>query len=217
MKRKNGLFTAFLCFSGLVLYAQEKGSGMLYFLTGIQHFQLTNLDKALARNGFTDTALSFGSGSGGFGKINRWRIGGEGVYFSGSNSLKGNTTKSEEGLGYFYGGYEVGKTSWKIVPAPGFGIGGLTVSPTRATNSNTIDQLLKTNTNSISLINGGTFMHSFIALERTIGSYLAITLKGIGIYNASLSGKKDWKVNEIQFPMPIRLVDSTLISRLVSG
>jgi hypothetical protein len=193
MIRNTVLLTIFFLCAGEFLYAQEQRSGMFYFLAGIQDIPFNYLNEALTRNGFAETPTTFGSGSGGFGKINRWRVGGEGVYFFGSNSLNGNKTKAEGGLGYFYGGYEWGKASWKIVPALGFGLGGLTVSATRTAGNLSIDQLLTTNPNSTSLSNGGTFMHSSVMLEKNIAHW-AIALKGV--YNASLSSDRNWKANE---------------------
>lgn len=179
------LSVAFLLGMALPSHAQ---SSAIYLMPSAQFLSLPNLNRELASAGFPDTPGTFGSGAGGFGTINdRWRIGGEGTYFSGTRNQDNTSVTSEGGLGVFYAGYLVGHGAWHLVPQAGLGFGGVAVNATRSTAGSLTD-LLRGDGNTARVATGGLFLHTGISLERDLADGLTLGLKAS--YNLAFSEEK---------------------------
>ncbi len=163
---------------------QNEYYASVYFMPSVQFFKFDNLNRLLKQNGFPETGVVYTNGFGGYGTIHRWRIGGEGMYFSGSSGNANNETSMSGGLGYFYTGYNLSFGRWQLIPAAGFGWGGLTVNATRQTDTS-LQNLLSTQPNSSQITNGNSFIHTGLSLERILANSFYLGIKGS--YNAALS------------------------------
>ena len=172
------------------LKAQNAGS-TLYLMPATQLFPFGNINNALARAGLPETPMTFGSGAGGFGSIGNWRVGGEGIYFSGDASRGTDLTSLSGGLGYFYGAYVWQRKKWNIVPAAGIGFGGLTLNATRASSANSIGELIGNAANSSTVSLGDGITHTSLGIERNISDAMFIGVKAS--YNMGLGGNREWK------------------------
>lgn len=161
----------------------------VYFMPSIQFFNFNNLNKVLKQNGFPETRAVYANGIGGFGKINQWRVGGEGVYFS--HTVKHSSpakTTINGGLGYFYGGYELSHGRWQFIPTIGIGLGGATVNASKTSNSD-LGNLLSNQPNSSTVSNGNALAHLGLSADRIVSSNFYLALKAG--YNVAL-GKNEW-------------------------
>lgn len=183
------IILGFVAVLGGAATAQTRG-GALYMMPGIQRFQFSSLDGALAQAGFAETPVSFGKGFGGFGSAGNWRLGGEGTYFSGQALRGQNTTLLSGGMGYFYGAYVWQQGPWRIVPAAVPGFGGLVLSAVRATTVATAGELLGSQPNSSTLSMGDVFVHTSLGIERPLSQHMFIALRGA--YHLGIGGNKPW-------------------------
>lgn len=183
-------FLFLLGISSTVL-AQSPTGGSVYFSPSLQVFSFQKLNQSFSQAGFEAVPVSSGFGVGGFGQLNRWRLGGEGTYFSGSKSNEIRSTEAEGGWGYFYGGYVIG-SRWRMIPALGIGWGGISVNAIQLATAS-FPEFLTTapNTSRVSL--GDVFLHSSLALERTLGKHYYLSAKAT--YNLGLSGSQAWSAN----------------------
>jgi hypothetical protein len=180
------------CFVTPWSMAQQANQASLYLMPSFQFYQYKNLNQLLQQAGFSEVGASFGTGVGGFGTINaRWRVGGEGTYFTSSQQQGSTTTTGQGGLGYFYIGYVASLKKWQFVPSLGIGFGGLAVNATRSTSVN-INDLLATNPNSSQIGSGGAFVHSGLVVERKFVSLIYLGLEMA--YNFSL-GENNWEAD----------------------
>ncbi len=186
--------TILLLSSTLTSFAQQ-GGGVLYLTPAIHVFSFSNLNQVLHGAGFSKVSSTFGFGSGGYGEFNRLRIGGEGTYFMGSSSGESGTTSVQGGWGFFYGGYSIVNTKWRIVPEVGFGFGGTSVQAIQQT-SGTLSDLLTTQPNASNLSIGDVFAHGAVGVEWKVTSNQYIGLKSA--YNLALSGAKPWETPGLQ-------------------
>lgn len=171
--------------AGMITMTVHAQSSALYLMPSFQFYSYPNLNQHLRAAGLPEVAATFGSGAGGFGTINeRWRVGGEGTYFTGANTSGTTSTAAEGGLGLFYAGYVLTKNKWRWVPQAGIGYGGLAVTTTQLVNGS-ISDLLSTGSNSTRLENGSAFAHTGLSIERTVSDGLFLGLKGA--YNFGLS------------------------------
>jgi hypothetical protein len=192
MKKNRFVGTLFVCLTLSLAHAQAPSSA-LHLMPGVQGFSFNRLNSILVAAGFAEVPATFGSGVGGFGTFNRWRFGGEGTYFSGARTRGNNTTSVDGGLGYFYAGYVVGKQTWRWVPALGIGYGGLDVRTSRGTPVASLDQVLTTSPNSSLVSIGDAFIHTAVAVERSLSESMFLGVKAS--YNIGLSGDRAWKAD----------------------
>lgn len=189
--------------------AQSTSGGSIYFYPNLQVFSFQNLNQSFSQAGFEDVPITAGFGVGGFGQFNRWRLGGEGTYFSGGKSNEITSTETEGGWGYFYSGYVIGST-WRMIPAVGIGWGGLTVNAIQSAQVS-FPEFLTTapNTSRVSL--GDVFLHSALTLERMLGKHHYLGAKVT--YNLGLSGSQDWSANGLVNSVsdPFRGIQASLV------
>lgn len=177
------------------LKAQNPGSA-LYLMPSTQQFLFSNINDALTQAGLPEAPMTFGSGAGGFGSMGKWRVGGEGTYFSGDATRGQSTTSLSGGLGYFYGAYVLSRKKWNLVPAVGLGYGGLTLTATRATSAVSIGGLLSNEANSSTVAMGDGFIHTSVGIERNLSDSMFFGIKGV--YNLGMSGNRDWTTNGLR-------------------
>jgi hypothetical protein len=178
--------------SMIQLKAQNTGNA-LYLMPTTQQFSFSKINQALTQAGLAELPITFGTGVGGFGFTRRWRIGGEGTYFSGDASLRQNTTSLSGGQGYFYGAYVWQRSKWNVVPAIGIGYGGLTLTATRSIPANSIGELFGTAANSSTISIGDGFVHTSLGIERNLSDAMFMGIKAS--YNLGLSGERTWRAD----------------------
>jgi hypothetical protein len=182
--KKSVVVLASVIISLLISGNAQSQSSALYLMPSFQFYSYSNLNQSLRAAGFPEVGATFGSGAGGFGTVNnRWRVGGEGTYFSGANHTGTTTTSAEGGLGLFYAGYVLTQKSWRWVPQAGIGYGGLAVTATRSVNGSLSD-LLGSESNSTRLENGSAFIHTSLSVEKAFTDGFFLGLKGA--YNFGL-------------------------------
>jgi hypothetical protein len=174
------------------LKAQSPGSA-IYLMPAAQRFSFNSMNNILAQTGLAEVPMTFGSGVGGFGTVDRWRIGGEGTYFSGDASRGQNRTSLSGGLGYFYGAYVWQRKNWNIVPAVGIGFGGLTLTATRSVPASSLVELFSSEVNGSSVSIGDGFVHTSLGIERNISDTMFLGMKAS--YNMGLSSERTWKAD----------------------
>lgn len=190
---KNYILISLLSLS-INTFAQH-GAGVIYLSPGFQAFSFSNLNQALHKAGFSKVASAFGFGSGGYGEFNRWRIGGEGTYFTASSEGESGSTHLQGGWGFFYGGYSIINSTWRIIPEVGLGFGGATVQTVQQTSGNLSD-LLSTQPNASNVSMGDMLAHTAIGIEWKVTRNQYVGLKGI--YNLGLSGNRTWETPGLQ-------------------
>ncbi|MFN5171097.1 MAG: hypothetical protein ACK5DD_15885 [Cyclobacteriaceae bacterium] len=192
--KKSVVVLASVIISLLISGNAQSQSSALYLMPSFQFYSYSNLNQSLRAAGFPEVGATFGSGAGGFGTVNnRWRVGGEGTYFSGANHTGTTTTSAEGGLGLFYAGYVLTQKSWRWVPQAGIGYGGLAVTATRSVSTNSIGDLLTNAPNSSTVSMGDGFVHTSLSIERNLSDAMFIGLKAS--YNLGLSGEREWETN----------------------
>jgi hypothetical protein len=175
--------------------AQNSG-GTLYMIPSIQVFSFNNINQSISNADFGEVPVTFGNVIGGYGVVNNWVIGGEGSYFSGTNSSPNTSTTLSGGWGYFYGGYTFNKTKWRIVPALGIGFGGCFVNATRNTQVPDLAALLTDQPNSSQISLGDALLHTSLSFERFLSKQVYIGIKAS--YNLGLTGKQPWEADGLQ-------------------
>lgn len=175
------------------IHSQDKKSGgSIYLLNGIQYYNLENLNSQLTAIGYKPVHTHFSQGFGGYGKIGKWIIGGEGMYFTGSGTKNDNITKSQGGLGYFYAGYNVlSHTKYNLYTSVGIGLGGLETTLVNKTNA-TVDAIISTSPNARNIGYGSLLAHTSLNISRVFGKSLLLGFKSG--YNFGL-GKHNWSAD----------------------
>ncbi len=151
--------------------------GKLYLVTQVQFPSFNNLNHELTASGYAPVTVSFGSGTGGYGSIHRWIIGGEGNYFSAEQKENGKTTSMNGGWGFLFAGYVLSKGKVLVYPSLGIGGGGAAVHLITNAGNNTLGDLLATEGNSTSISMGSFLVNTAISLEYPIGNQFDIGLK----------------------------------------
>lgn len=151
--------------------------GKIYLVTQVQFPTFNNLNDELTAFGYAPVTASFGSGTGGYGSIHRWIIGGEGNYFSAEQKKNGKITSLNGGWGFLFAGYVLTKGKVLVYPSIGLGGGGAAVHLIKNAENNTLGDLLTTEGNSTSISMGSFLVNPAISLEYPIGNQLDIGLK----------------------------------------
>jgi hypothetical protein len=170
----------------------ETTHGAFYFLNGFQFFNFTNFNEKISSSDYPLLKANFGSGFGGYGEHKGWIFGGEGLYLQCSKSNGTKTSHSTGGLGYFFAGKNIlNNKHWKLFPATGIGMGGVTSSLiTEVIDGTSFDDIINNQPNSAVFNMGSVFLNSAISIEYKFRSRYFVGLKGG--YNFSLLGPAAW-------------------------
>lgn len=177
--KKQYTLAVLLMLATLTVHAQSSPipNGKIYLVSQVQLLSFKNLNHELETFDYAPVTISFGSGTGGYGSIHRWIIGGEGNYFSAEQNQDGTTTNLNGGWGFLFAGYVLSKGKVLVYPSLGVGGGGASVYLLKNAGNNSLGDLLATEGNSASISIGSFLVNTAISLEYPIGNQLDIGLK----------------------------------------
>lgn len=179
MNTKNYL-SLLLLLTTLAVQAQVSNRiprGKLYLVSQVQFPSFNNLNHALTEADYAPVKVSFGSGTGGYGSIHRWIIGGEGNNFSAEKKENGKITSMNGGWGFLFAGYVLSKGKVLVYPSLGIGGGGAAVHLIKNAGNNNLGDLLATEGNSTSISMGSFLVNTAISCEYPVGNQMDIALK----------------------------------------